>query len=324
MSAPPLRAPSAQHPLPVVLDVDTGVDDALALLYAVASPALDLRAVTCVGGNAALADVLANTAAVLAVAGAGDVAVHAGHAHPAGGPRPPAEAWHGADGLMGCRPAVATTPPRPEHAVAALARLLRQGDEPLTLVPLAPQTTVADLLTRHPDVVPRLAAVHFMGGSGAGGNVTAAAEFNVHHDPEAAATVVGCGATVRMYGLDVFEDVRLPRSGIDRLRGAAHPALRLAGELCAASAARSGTPDACLGDAGAVAALVRPDLLRAVPRPVAVETGDGPARGATVVDRRHGPGREGPAGAGRVLVFEHVDGPRLAEHWLSTVFTRFG
>jgi pyrimidine-specific ribonucleoside hydrolase len=306
--------------LPVVLDVDTGVDDALALLYAVASPRLDLRAVTCVGGNTDLDAVLANTAAVLAVAGGADVPVHRGHAHPVSGQKDPAEAWHGVDGLMGCRPGVVTAPEHGEHAVEALARLARAAAEPLTLVPLGPQTNVAALVREHPDAIERLAAVHFMGGSGVGGNVTAAAEFNVHHDPEAAAAVLGCGRPVRMYGLEVFEHVRLPAVDIEALLGAAHPALRLAGRLCRASAARSGTDDACLGDAGAGAALVRPDLLTAVRRTVAVHVGDGPAQGATVVDRREH-GRDRLAEGHAVDVFEQVDGPALARHWLETMLS---
>lgn len=306
--------------LPVALDVDTGVDDALALLYAAASPALDLRLVTCVGGNTGLDEVVANTSAVLAVAGC-DVPVHRGHAHPLAGPRPPAEAWHGTDGLMGCRPDVPVAPVRAEHAVEAVAALaveLSAAPERLTLVPLGPLTTVAALLTADRAVAGRLEAVHLMGGSGVGGNVTAAAEFNVHHDPEAAAAVVASGARVRMYGLEVFEHVRLPRADIDALRGETHPVLRLAGELCHASAARSGTDDACLGDAGAVAALVRPDLVRTVVRDVAVETGHGPARGATVVDRRDA-GRDRQASGHPVEVHEEIDGPALAAHWLATL-----
>lgn len=77
--------------------MDTGVDDALALLYAVASPALDLRLVSCVGGNADLDAVTATTTAVLAEAGS-QVPVHLGHAHPLSGPRPPAEAWQASTG----------------------------------------------------------------------------------------------------------------------------------------------------------------------------------------------------------------------------------
>lgn len=307
-------------PRPVALDVDTGVDDALALLFAVASPLVDLRLVTCVGGNADLDAVTANTAAVLAVAGS-DVPVHRGHAHPLSGPRPPAEAWHGADGLMGCRPEVAVRPVRPEHAVEALAGLavaLAGAGDPLTVVPLGPQTTVAALLTGDPAAAGRLRLVHLMGGSGVGGNVTAAAEFNVHHDPEAAAAVVSSGVPVAMYGLEVFEHVRLPRADIDALRTEQHPALRLAGELCHASAARSGTDDACLGDAGAVVALVRPDLVRTEVRDVAVETGDGPARGATVVDRRRG-GREQLWHGHPVTVHEEVDGAAVAAVWLATL-----
>jgi pyrimidine-specific ribonucleoside hydrolase len=308
----------------VVLDVDTGVDDALALLYAVASPALDLRLVTCVGGNAALDDVVANTVAVLGAAGC-EVPVHRGHAHPLSGPRPPAEAWHGTDGLMGCRPDLPVRAVQPEHAVEAVAALaLELGTAParLTVVPLGPLTTVAALLTADHAVAGRLEAVHFMGGSGVGGNVTAAAEFNVHHDPEAAAAVLASGARVRMYGLEVFDQVRLPRADIDALRRETHPALRLAGDLCHASAARSRTDDACLGDAGAVAALVRRDLVSTVVRDVAVETGDGPARGATVVDRRPR-GRERSWQGDPVEVHEAVDGPALAAHWLVTLRDAF-
>lgn len=311
--SPPTR------PVPVVLDVDTGVDDALALLYAVASPGIDLRAVTCVGGNTGLATVVANTTAVLAAAGARDVPVFAGRAHPRTGDAGPAEAWHGEDGLLGCRPAPGA-PPRPEHAVDAVAALVRASAEPVTLVPLGPQTTVADLLTGHPDVARALAAVHFMGGSGVGGNVTASAEFNVHHDPEAAAEVLACGAPVRMYGLEVFEHVRVAPADVERLLAARHPAPRLAGELCRASAARSGTSDACLGDAGAVAVLDRPDLARSVLRDVAVQLGEGPARGATVVDRRVG-GRERMPDGHPVEVYEHVDGTTLAAHFVSTVLS---
>jgi pyrimidine-specific ribonucleoside hydrolase len=312
---------------PVALDVDTGVDDALALLYAVASPGLDLRLVTCVGGNTDLDAVVANTLAVLSAAGADQVPVHRGHAHPLSGPRPPAEAWHGEDGLMGCRPDIATAREAAEHAVPVLARAAQVAAEagtPLTLVPLGPQTTVAQLVENHPDAVARLSAVHFMGGSGVGGNVTAAAEFNVHHDPEAASSVLAAPTTVRMYGLEVFEHVRLGSGAIRTLLAAEHPALRLAGRLCEASARRSGTADACLGDAGAVAALDRPDLLTVVTRDVAVQLGDGPARGATVVDRRAHGGRDAMPDGHPVEVFEAVDGPALAEHWLRTLRAAFG
>lgn len=319
------------RPLPVVLDVDTGVDDALALLYAVAEPALGLRAVTCVGGNTDLPDVLANTTAVLAAAGA-DVAVHAGLAHPVGGPAVEVgERWHGADGLMGCRPDPDAAGGRPplvvseEHATDALARLARDGG--LTLVPLGPQSTVADLARAHEDAFADLARVHFMGGGGSGGNVTPAAEFNVHHDPAAADTVLRAadrrGVPVTMYGLEVFRRVRVPPDRVRALHEAAHPALRLAGRLLLAAAAKEGAPDATIGDAGAVAALARPDLVTVRRRSVAVQVEGGPARGQTVVDRRtSGP----PVGEGwtDVDVVEDVDGPALAVSFVDTLEAFFG
>ncbi|WP_336922314.1 nucleoside hydrolase [Aquipuribacter sp. SD81] len=316
--------------LPVVLDVDTGVDDALALLYAVAEPRLDLRAVTCVGGNTDLPDVLANTTAVLAVAGATGVPVHAGEPHPTSGPAVEVgERWHGADGLMGLRPAAADLEglERPavsaEHAVEAVARLATTGGPPLVLVPLGPQTTVAELVCRHPEAVAALDRIHFMGGGGTGGNITPAAEFNVHHDPAAADTVVRSGARVVMYGLEVFEEVRVAEADVRRLESAGGRACRLAARLLRASAAKQGLAEGTLGDAGAVAALARPDLATSVRRPVAVHVGDGPARGATVVDRRaHG----GPPGEGfyDVDVVERVDAAALAGHVVDVLLARYG
>ncbi|MFC5379874.1 nucleoside hydrolase [Aquipuribacter nitratireducens] len=286
---------------------------------------------TCVGGNTDLPDVLANTTAVLAAAGA-DLPVHAGLAHPGGGPAVEVgERWQGADGLMGCRPAPDASRGRPplavveERATDALARLAVEGG--LTLVPLGPQSTVADLARAHEAAFARLGRIHFMGGSGSGGNVTPAAEFNVHHDPAAADTVLRtagrCGVPVTMYGLEVFGRVRVPPDRVRALSEAAHPALRLAGRLLLAAAAKEGAPDATIGDAGAVAALARPDLVTVRRRPVAVQVDGGPARGQTVVDRRaSGP----PAGEGwtDVDVVEDVDGAALAAWFVDTLEAFFG
>ncbi|GMA91488.1 nucleoside hydrolase [Homoserinibacter gongjuensis] len=207
-------------PIPVILDVDTGVDDALALLFAAAHPELDLIGVSCVAGNAPLLQVVENTLRVLALAGATDVPVAAGAHRPLIESPRDASHVHGADGLAGVElpPAVRTA--ESDGAVAFLRRRILASPEPVTLVALAPQTNLALLLRTHPEVTANIGRIVFMGGSASVGNATALAEFNVWHDPEAASIVLGSGVPLFMYGLDVFNHVSVARR---RPRRSRHP-----------------------------------------------------------------------------------------------------
>ncbi|MGI3783893.1 MAG: nucleoside hydrolase, partial [Janthinobacterium lividum] len=188
-------------PRPIVLDVDTGTDDALALLYAVRSADLDLRGVSCVAGNAGLEQVVDNTLKVLDAAGAPEVGVAAGASKPFIERTRPEGAFHGEDGLSGVRLPPTSRTRSDQRATALLHDRITSSDEPVTLVSLAPMTNVAMLLTLHPDVAEHLERIVFMGGSASQGNVTAVAEFNVWQDPEAATCVVESGLAVSMYGL---------------------------------------------------------------------------------------------------------------------------
>src|SRR6478609_9214566 len=284
------------RPLPVVLDVDTGVDDACALLLAARHPALDLRAVTCVGGNATVDDVVANTLTVLDVAGRADVPVARGAARPLLEPARNAPHVHGKDGMGDLGRPRSTREPDPRHAVELLRDVLLQaaaGEEAdrVTLVPLAPMTNIALLLRTWPEAAAGLRRIVFMGGAAAVGNATASAEFNVWHDPEAAAVVLETaaelGVPVTMYGLDVFYDVRVSREDAAALVAqGGHGAAELAGRLVAFQCARFGTPDATIGDAGAVCAVIARDGLRTERLPVRVELAGTWSRGRTIVDRR--------------------------------------
>lgn len=315
-------------PVPVLLDVDTGIDDAFALLFAVRSPGIDLRAVTCVGGNTGVDQVVANTRYVLDTAGAPEVPVGRGAAHPLLYDPPDSGAFHGDDGLGGfSRPADRRTSPL--AAVDLLRRELRNAianGEPLTLVATGPLTTIALLLRTHPEVAAGIERIVFMGGSAGRGNMTAVAEHNVLHDPEATAAVLAVGRELdiplTMYGLDVFD---LPRIGLDRaaeLRDRLDPACQLAGALLGFRA--RGADSAGIGDAGTLCALVDPGGLTVQRLAVTVDTGFGPGRGQTIVDRR-------PAGVGRsvddhfsrygteVDVALAVDADGFAELWWSTI-----
>ena len=173
-------------PRRILIDVDTGTDDALAILYAVRHPDLDVLGISCGAGNVPIDQAVINTCKVLDTAGSGDIPVAAGAAQPlieralrTGGP-------HGVDGLGGIRLPETSRQQSPLHAVELLHQLIMESTERVILVTLAPKTTAAMLLTMYPDVATRLEQIIFMGGSVSGGNVTAVAEFNVWQDPEAA------------------------------------------------------------------------------------------------------------------------------------------
>jgi pyrimidine-specific ribonucleoside hydrolase len=316
--------------IPVVLDVDTGVDDACALLLAALHPELDLRAVTCVGGNAPLADVVRNTLVVLETAGRGDVPVGVGAPRPLLEEPVDARHVHGQDGMadLGYPPPGVSPDPR------AAVELLRETVDaaaadgtPLTLVPLAPMTNVALFARLYPQSFARLGRVVFMGGGADVSNATAAAEFNVFHDPEAAAIVLdACTAhavPVTMYGLDVFFAPLVDDAAVARLVAVGTPVARLAASLVSYHHRRFDARGATIGDAGAVASLVLPDALRTERLPVRVELVGRWTRGRTIVDRRDWSGHlahdpHGPAPA-VVDVALGIDGPGIADLWVRTV-----
>jgi len=316
--------------IPVVLDVDTGVDDACALLLAARHPALDLRAVSCVAGNAALDDVVRNTLVVLETAGRGDVPVGRGAPRPLLEAARPARHVHGLDGMGDLGLPAPTGRPDARHAVTLLHDVLLEAADlgaPVVLVPLGPMTNIALLLRTYPEAARGLSRIVFMGGTARVGNATAAAEFNVVHDPEAAAVVLdaatGLGVPVTMYGLDVFYDVRVTRARARELVAQTDPAARLAGRLVGFQCDRFGVGDATIGDAGAVCAVVDPEGLTTARSPVRVELSGAWTRGQTVVDSRPAAldRDHDPLGTAAALVDVAlaVDGDRYARLWLDTV-----
>ncbi len=313
-------------PIPVVLDVDTGVDDACALLLAALHPGLDLRGVTCVGGNAPLREVVANTLTVLDTCGREDVPVAAGAAVPLLEPFADARHVHGQDGMGDLDWHKSARVPDERHAVELLRDLLTDAPEPMTLVPLAPLTNIALLLRTYPEVARGLARVVFMGGAAQVGNATASAEFNVFHDPEAAAVVLDAcaelGVPVTMYGLDVFYGPRVSRDRVRDHLTDAGPA-GLAARLIDFQSERFGDADATIGDAGAVCAVLDPEGVSTTRLPVRVELAGTWSRGRTIVDLRdwdgdlaHDPHGQAPAILDVAL---EVDGARYADLGWRTV-----
>ncbi|WP_406414946.1 nucleoside hydrolase [Streptomyces sp. NBC_01614] len=314
-------------PIPVIIDCDTGVDDALALLFAVRHPGVDLRAVTCVAGNTDVDGVVRNTLTVLEQAGAPDIPVARGAGRPLIESARSARHVHGEDGMGDIGLPAPTRAPADVDAVTLLRREILASPRPVTLVPTAPLTNIALLLRTHPEVTRNIERIVFMGGAVACGNATPVAEFNVWHDPEAAAILLTAGVPITMYGLDVFQQVVVPGADVRRLRESAEPGARLAGHLLSH---RPATPDVApdseaggIGDAGAVCAVVDPAGITTRLLPVEVSLAPGPTRGQTIVDRRPRPGEAeihtGPREQPLVDVALDVDVDRFVKLYLTTV-----
>jgi pyrimidine-specific ribonucleoside hydrolase len=276
-------------PRRILMDVDTGTDDALAILYALRHPDLEVLGISCVSGNVPVDQVVINTCKVLDVAGAGNIPVAAGARQPLIERARRTGGSHGVDGLGGIQLPETARQRSPVDAHELLRELIMGSTERVTLVTLAPKTNVALLLSMYPDLATRLEQIIFMGGSGSGSSVAALAEFNVWQDPEAAQCVIESEVPMTMYGLDAFSRLTVSRADTDRLRALDHPAIWFAGELLYRRRATQGKENGdyvgLLGDAGAMVLLTNPELFTTHEFPVRVDLED-LGRGQMIVDQR--------------------------------------
>ncbi len=209
--------------IPILLDVDTGIDDALALLYAIASPEADLLGVSCVAGNVSLVEVTNNTAAVLDLAGRSDVEVAAGCAQPLTRPLVTTPETHGPTGTG--HTTLATSPDRlsSRSGIDLVIDTARDRPGEVTLVALGPLTNVAVALEREPRLLSLLRRLVIMGGCfRVAGNTAPRTEWNMHVDPEAAKAVFAAARrdTRRpplVMPLDVTEQARLLPHHVERM-----------------------------------------------------------------------------------------------------------
>jgi inosine-uridine nucleoside N-ribohydrolase len=270
---------------PIVLDCDPGHDDAIAILLALASPEVELLAVTTTYGNQTLEKTTANALRVLELVGRTDVPVAAGAERPFERELVVAAHVHGESGLDGpALPPPATTPSS-NDAVAFIAERVRAADNSVTLVPTGPLTNVAGYLQAHG--AEGIERIVLMGGAIAEGNFTPAAEFNIWCDPEAAAQVFASGLDITMAGLDVTHKAILGPAIEAELRAAG----RIGAFVADLNAYFSqyhrrtyGWEGAPIHDAVALAHVVRPGLMETLHRNVAIELESELTRGRTVVD----------------------------------------
>ncbi|MFI1330738.1 nucleoside hydrolase [Streptomyces sp. NPDC020845] len=282
--------PTASTRLSVVIDTDPGVDDAWAILFLAAQADVEIVAIGAAHGNVPTATAAANALRVLDVVGLNHVPVAVGHPTPLQQPLQTAEFVHGEDGLGGN-----AGPPSPrrtstESAAEQLVRLARQRPGELTLLALAPLTNLALALRKEPNLPRLLRRVVFMGGAfRVAGNITAWADANTAHDPEAAEEVLRAGFDLTMVPMDITEHAWVDDAWLKRVANVATSAARFASSVLdtylAIYSDAQGTTGCLMHDPIAAAIMVDESLATYTERQVVVELA-GHARGATLVDER--------------------------------------
>lgn len=202
----------------IILDTDPGIDDALALFFALASPEVQLEAVTTVGGNVNVNHTTYNALALLELAGRPDIPVARGSNQPIVRQPVYADNVHGDNGLGGLQLPVTQVQPVTAHAIDVIIETIMNSPGEITLVPVGPLTNIALALRREPRIAQSVREVVIMGGAlRVPGNITPGAEFNIFVDPHAAQMVFHAGWPIRLVTLDATMQAELQREQVTSL-----------------------------------------------------------------------------------------------------------
>ena len=274
----------------VIIDTDPGADDAMAILLALNSPELDVKALTVVAGNVVAAQGLENALKLVSLAGRCDVLVARGAEHPLVQKLTTAEYFHGQNGLGNVELPAPTCHADPRFAPDLIIELVHKYPHEITLVPVGPLTNIALAIRKDPSIVPLVKEVVLMGGSIAGGNATAAAEANIYSDPEAARAVFEAGWPLTMVGLNVTTRTLFTAAHLNELAKTHGPendcavgVLKFMVDL----AARLGAEGTAMHDPLAVGAAIDRSLITTQDMRVDIETRGEFTRGETVASRHN-------------------------------------
>lgn len=276
-------------PKKIILDTDPGTDDAMALMLALNSPELDVRAVTVVPGNVTAAQGLENALRMISLANRCDIPVAAGAQHPLFQKLITAEFWHGKNGLANIDLPPSKCKVDARFGPDLIIQMVHAAPHEITLVPVGPLTNIALAVERDPSIVPLVKEVVLMGGSISGGNVNAAAEANIYNDPEAAQIVFDAGWPLTMVGLDVANKTLFTKKHLDQLsqsHGPINDFIAKTASFLIDLSAKYGSPGTPMFDPLAMGVAIDPTLVTAPAMHVDIETRGEFTRGETVANRQ--------------------------------------
>jgi inosine-uridine nucleoside N-ribohydrolase len=275
-------------PKQVIIDTDPGADDAIAIMLALNSPELAVRALTVVAGNVPAAQGLDNALRLVSLARRCDLPVAVGAQRPLAGLLTTAELYHGKNGLGDVQIPPPTCVPDKRWAPDVIVDLVHAAPHEITLITIGPLTNVALAVIQDPSIVPLVKEVIMMGGSVSGGNASPVAEFNVYVDPEAARIVFEAGWPLTMVGLEAGDKALLTRKHLALLANERLPMGQLVygiGTFLLQRAERFRRPGASMYDPLAIGVAIDRTLIQVAPMRIDVETTGRITRGETVANR---------------------------------------
>ena len=270
----------------IIIDTDPGIDDTMAIYFALNSNVLDVIGITTVYGNTSNTQGTENALRILEIAKRDDIPVHTGASKPLTTEYlGKGEVVHGKDGQGNSNLVVPQTKESNLTAVEFLKNQINQFPGEITLVPIGPLTNIAQLLIEYPDIDQKIAEIVLMGGNALSqGNASPAAEANIRNDPEAANTVFSSNTLITMVGLDVTNEVFMDDNTIQEITDSGsketdHLKIILPHyvEFLSKFYNKKGMP---IHDSSAIAYLVDKNLFKTISFPIVVET-EGISRGKT-------------------------------------------
>ena len=274
----------------VIIDTDPGTDDALAIMLALNSPELDVRALTVVPGNVTAAQGLENALRMVSLANRCDVLVAAGAQHPLFQKLITAEFWHGKNGLADVQLPPSKCKVDVRWGPDLIIEMVHAAPHEITLVPIGPLTNIALAIQKDPSIIPLVKEIILMGGSITGGNVNESSEANIYNDPEAAQIVFQAGWPLTMVGLDVGNKTLLSRKHLDELgktHGPVNDFIYQVAKFLIGLSEKFGETGTPMYDPLAVGVAIDSSIVTAPLMHVDVETRGEFSRGETVANRRN-------------------------------------
>lgn len=310
----------------VLLDVDTGIDDAQALLFAIRSPEIRVEGITTVCGNIDVTQASKNTLKILDLAGVTNLQVARGASQPLTRLPHPVPSIHGSDGLGNIQLPEPTNQLTESSAITLLTEAVTAHPKAVTVICLGPLTNIAAAIQQDSRFSRNVRKLVIMGGCYhvtpfGYGNVTPVAEFNIWADPEAAAIVFNSGLNISAVGLDVTHNPStcLQIKQIDQLAALNTPVASFITELCRFQIVTTGGV-VYLHDPIAVATVIDPEIVTTQIGKVSVETEGFLTRGMTVFDRRPQWLQQTPTASGVTTnICTQIHGQRFIDLFLSRI-----